>query len=559
MALEGCLEKQLAEIESSTDYYQKSGAQLNEASHSNSRGRADASEKLVRERGSKQETEPSKRCKELRRRGQISVFGGEEESTGPSSKQVTECESIIQDLLTGDAQCETEFGSFGYALHLAAFCGDTFLVQLLLDRGADINAYGAHFGSSLFAALEAKHLSVVDLLLERRVDVRTTSNGRLTPLHQACLQNFTGAISSLLEYGAEPNARDDQQRTPLSCALSVLIESYPWRHCVPRSSSHPEAAFRTLLQHSKVIEISQDDLVTSAASNFGFGQPEPLKILLEYDETIVVTEKTFMTVLGRSSVDREFLGFLLNRAVGLVVTEDMLKSTRDSHVLEVLLHQQSICKITPSILESQADRKCIKLLLEYDTQVVPTTTLVVNVLQMYDFDEEPEEPDCLRVLWKRNPDLKVTNDVLKEASSPKDMKFLLERCDSEMHITEEVLAAMLELWLGSAENLRLLLRHDQGLKVPADLVLESLGHRDSVELLNVLLEHNPAMSITQEMLLEMFSRPHCSKEEKAQIVELMHRFGKTVNVTQAVRAQVLSIFQSQSQADMRKMISDLMI
>ncbi|KAF1347096.1 ankyrin repeat domain-containing protein, partial [Delphinella strobiligena] len=47
-----------------------------------------------------------------------------------------------------------EFGLFGNALHLAAFSGNASLVQLLLDRGADINAYGGHFGSALFATLE---------------------------------------------------------------------------------------------------------------------------------------------------------------------------------------------------------------------------------------------------------------------------------------------------------------------------------------------------------------------------------------------------------------------
>lgn len=128
------------------------------------------------------------------------VFGSEEESTGLSFKEVAECRSIIQDLLAGGAKCESEFGSLGNALHLAAFSGDTFLVQLLLDSGADVNAYGGHSGSAPFAALEGEHLSAVNLLLERRVDIETTFNGGLTPLHLACRRKFTGVIRSLSVY-----------------------------------------------------------------------------------------------------------------------------------------------------------------------------------------------------------------------------------------------------------------------------------------------------------------------------------------------------------------------
>lgn len=173
----------------------------------------------------------------------------------------------------GGAECEIEFGLFGNALHLAAFSGNASLVQLLLDRGADINAYGGHFGSALFATLEGRDLSALNLLLERRVHMETTFNGAITPPHWACRRRLTGAIRILLECGANSNARDDQKRTPLSYALSAQAGSLYRR---PRDSSSQETAVITLLKYGKDIEISQDDLITSATIESNFVQPEPL-------------------------------------------------------------------------------------------------------------------------------------------------------------------------------------------------------------------------------------------------------------------------------------------
>ncbi|KAF1347095.1 hypothetical protein BDV97DRAFT_400964 [Delphinella strobiligena] len=263
-----------------------------------------------------------------------------------------------------------------------------------------------------------------------------------------------------------------------------------------------------------------------------------------------------MTVLGQSTVDREFLEFLFSRAAGLGVTEDILKSIRSSYVLEILLQQQSICKITPSILEPQSSWQCIKLLLEHETQLVPTTAVVINVLQASDLDRES---DALEELWKRNPDLKVTNDVLKVTSQPKHMEFLLERHDPDTRISDEVLAAVLESPFRSTELLRLLLHHDKELQVPSDLILESLDPYGSVDIFEVALEHDPAMSVTEEMLLKVFGSDFCSEEEMQKMVGLMQRYGKTVVVTKAVRAQVLSGCQSQSQTGLRELISSLMV
>ena len=45
------------------------------------------------------------------------------------------------------------------------------IVQLLLDKGADINAQGGHYGNALQAASTGAHEKIVQLLLDNGADV----------------------------------------------------------------------------------------------------------------------------------------------------------------------------------------------------------------------------------------------------------------------------------------------------------------------------------------------------------------------------------------------------
>ncbi|GAB4469435.1 MAG: hypothetical protein OHK0029_42070 [Armatimonadaceae bacterium] len=69
-------------------------------------------------------------------------------------------------------------------LEIAARSGDTEMVQLLLDRGADINARGRFGYTALMAAAQGGYVSVVQLLLEKGADPDLVSTTRHeTALH----------------------------------------------------------------------------------------------------------------------------------------------------------------------------------------------------------------------------------------------------------------------------------------------------------------------------------------------------------------------------------------
>ena len=71
-------------------------------------------------------------------------------------------------------------GQYGNALLAACFGGNKEIVQLLFDRGADVNTQGGQYGNALqVASLGRNKEIVVTLLLEWRPKVVTKAHGAL--------------------------------------------------------------------------------------------------------------------------------------------------------------------------------------------------------------------------------------------------------------------------------------------------------------------------------------------------------------------------------------------
>ena len=75
---------------------------------------------------------------------------------------------MVQLLLNKGANVNAQGGKFGNALQAASYEGHKEVVQLLLDKGADVNAQGGdEYGSALQAASSKGHDEVVQLLRDR--------------------------------------------------------------------------------------------------------------------------------------------------------------------------------------------------------------------------------------------------------------------------------------------------------------------------------------------------------------------------------------------------------
>jgi ankyrin repeat protein len=83
------------------------------------------------------------------------------------------------------------------ALYLMAACGHEAVVQLLLEKGADVDAKDNDGGTALHKTAGSGHEAVVRLLLEKGADVDAKSNDGWTALHWAAESGHEAVVQLL--------------------------------------------------------------------------------------------------------------------------------------------------------------------------------------------------------------------------------------------------------------------------------------------------------------------------------------------------------------------------
>lgn len=106
---------------------------------------------------------------------------------------------------------------------IAAYRGQTKILKKMLKGGADPNATDKrNLGKT---ALAVSYLSSVDrlLLATDGIEVdKPDANGR-TPLHDAAIRGYLSSVERLIAAGADPNAVDNEGKTPADLAEENLI------------------------------------------------------------------------------------------------------------------------------------------------------------------------------------------------------------------------------------------------------------------------------------------------------------------------------------------------
>jgi ankyrin repeat protein len=127
----------------------------------------------------------------------------------------------LRELLDGDPSLATEFSGDGFtALHFPAFFGGVDVAELLLERGADVDAHGRSWmtGTPLNSAAAGGHTDVARLLLRAGADPNALQASGWTPLHSAAHNGVIELVELLLASGADPAATNDDGATVLSMA-----------------------------------------------------------------------------------------------------------------------------------------------------------------------------------------------------------------------------------------------------------------------------------------------------------------------------------------------------
>ena len=103
--------------------------------------------------------------------------------------------------------------------------GDASLVEVLLERGADVNARSAPGKRPLHVAEARNSPELVALLLRHGAPVDSPDGGGVTPLMHAAALGHRDMVALLLRSGADPNRRDRAGRTVLRWAAMFRPDS----------------------------------------------------------------------------------------------------------------------------------------------------------------------------------------------------------------------------------------------------------------------------------------------------------------------------------------------
>ncbi len=160
-------------------------------------------------------------------------------------KDYLECAKILVD--KGADVSATAQSNLATPLHQAAGAALTPVAELLLSRGAEVNARDKSGATPLHKAVTSGNKSIVEFLISKGADVNAKDEFDATPLHWVVINDSTpGTVPMaqlLLEKGADPNQ-------PLNSKANVQSHR-SWSMMRPDSQSSADGGVPLQLAHEK--------------------------------------------------------------------------------------------------------------------------------------------------------------------------------------------------------------------------------------------------------------------------------------------------------------------
>ena len=103
--------------------------------------------------------------------------------------------------------------------------GNIPMIQLLISKGADVNAQNRDGVTPLHSAVSKGDPRAIKLLLEKGANVNAKNKNGETPLHVAAEFHFinTDVADLLLRYSTDPAAKNNWGKTPLDVAIKERV------------------------------------------------------------------------------------------------------------------------------------------------------------------------------------------------------------------------------------------------------------------------------------------------------------------------------------------------
>jgi ankyrin repeat protein len=244
-------------------------------------------------------------------------------------------------------------------LHIASYFGNLEIVGLLLDHGADpdANAEGNNGAKPLHNVSYGKYRSqedgvrVTQLLLDRGADVNARRNDHWTPLHCASYFGIVEILRVLLDHGADPEANAEGYigEKPLH---KVSYGKY-------RSQEDGLFVVQLLLEGGADVNTRRHDGSTPLHVASHFGKVEIVQILIDHG-----AEVNAMDGIGKTPLHNISQGKYESQEDGVHVAQVLLDHGADSNA-------KTRSGETPLALVPSWDRfKLSKLLLDRTMNVI---------------------------------------------------------------------------------------------------------------------------------------------------------------------------------------------
>ena len=127
----------------------------------------------------------------------------------------------LTQLLGAEPSLVTLYSGDGFtALHFAAFFGRYEAAALLIERGAEVDAFGRGWmtGTAMHSAASRLQSDVVRILLEAGANPDVRQSAGWTPLHAAAMNGDLTSVELLLASGADVTATNDEGRSVIDLA-----------------------------------------------------------------------------------------------------------------------------------------------------------------------------------------------------------------------------------------------------------------------------------------------------------------------------------------------------
>ncbi|KAJ6180539.1 hypothetical protein N7519_011000 [Penicillium mononematosum] len=326
-------------------------------------------------------------------------------STGPGA--------VIMHVLLSRPEIRTLGKRFSLLLQMLATSGEIDSIELLLDRGTDVNSCGHYYGCALQAAARFGHLECVQFLLDANAEVNTIMVLMELPSKQQLLEDIKKLLllKQLLNAGAKPEngtailhlavEAKDLETTKLLLLAGANIDSGVSDHSpalITACSNGDMEMVQALLTRGANVNIrgtkrqySSDDVASGLHAACYQGYIDIAQVLLNHGADVNIRAEDGKTPLGLAASKGimnaiELLlrsgAILYNRLTDINVLRDAAKGRAPRRAINPLVQALSnapelgsACEEAIEFAARRGDKKLFLFLLDH----VPKTSRTLNL------------------------------------------------------------------------------------------------------------------------------------------------------------------------------------